>query len=85
MIKDVIHIQIDNFDLRMGSKKAISSTGDNHSSEYKEEYSLSDVGIFLFSRAVASQVFSALQGLTSVFGMGTGGPPASSTPTVDSE
>ena len=46
---------------------------------------LSDVGIFLSSRAVASQVFSALQGLTSVFGMGTGGPPASSTPTVDSE
>ena len=28
----------------------------------------------LFSRAVASQVSSALQSLTSVFGMGTGGP-----------
>ena len=28
----------------------------------------------LFFRAVASQVFSALQSLTSVFGMGTGGP-----------
>ena len=51
----------------------------------KEEYSLSDVGISLFSQAVASQLSSAPPGLTSVFGMGTGGPPASSTPTVDSE
>ena len=32
------------------------------------------VGIDLFSRAVASQVFSALMSLTSVFGMGTGEP-----------
>ena len=32
------------------------------------------VGIDLFSRAVASQVSSARQSLTSVFGMGTGGP-----------
>ena len=39
------------------------------------------VGIDLFSRAVASQVFSALQCLTSVFGMGTGGPSALETPT----
>ena len=36
----------------------------------------------LLSQAVTSQVSSALQGLTSVFGMGTGGPPASSTPTI---
>ena len=43
--------------------------------------SLSDVGIFLSSHSVARALFSALQGLTSVFGMGTGGPPASSTPT----
>ena len=57
----------------------------NYRCFYIKKYSLSDVGIFLFSRAVASQVSSALQGLTSVFGMGTGGPPASSTPTVDSE
>ena len=34
------------------------------------------VGYELFSRAVASQVFSPLQRLTSVFGMGTGGPTA---------
>ena len=32
------------------------------------------VSIDLFFRAVSSQVFSALQSLTSVFGMGTGGP-----------
>ena len=32
------------------------------------------VGYDLSSRAVASQVLSALQSLTSVFGMGTGGP-----------
>ena len=39
------------------------------------------VGIFLFSQVVSNQVSSALPGLTSVFGMGTGGPPASLTPT----
>ena len=40
------------------------------------------VGISLFFRAVTSQVFSAPLSLTSVFGMGTGGPSASSTPTI---
>ena len=40
------------------------------------------VGIFLLSRAVSSQVSSALMSLTSVFGMGTGGPSSSSTPTI---
>ena len=40
------------------------------------------VGISLSFRAVTSQVFSAPLSLTSVFGMGTGGPSASSTPTV---
>ena len=44
-------------------------------------WTLYNVGIFLFSRAVTSQVSSALLSLTSVFGMGTGGPSASSTPT----
>ena len=39
------------------------------------------VGAYLFSRAVASQVSSARQSLTSVFGMGTGGPSALITPT----
>ena len=37
---------------------------------------LGRVGIELFSRAASSQVFSPLQSLTSVFGMGTGGPSA---------
>ena len=41
-----------------------------------------DVGTFLLSQAVASQVSSALMSLTSVFGMGTGGPSSSSTPTL---
>ena len=39
-------------------------------------FSCNGVGFDLSSRAVASQVFSALQSLTSVFGMGTGGPSA---------
>ena len=37
-------------------------------------------GSFLLSRAVTSQVSSALQSLTSVFGMGTGVSSASSPP-----
>ena len=45
--------------------------------------SLVCVGIDLFSRAVASQVSSALQSLTSVFGMGTGGPSPLKTPTIE--
>ena len=39
------------------------------------------VGVDLSSRAASSQVFSALLSLTTVFGMGTGGPSTSSTPT----
>ena len=39
------------------------------------------VGVFLSSRAVTSQVLSALMSLTSVFGMGTGGPSSLTTPT----
>ena len=41
------------------------------------------VSIDLFFRAVSSQVFSALQSLTSVFGMGTGGPFALKTLTYE--
>ena len=40
------------------------------------QFPLDCVGYELFSRAVASQVSSPLQRLTSVFGMGTGGPTA---------
>ena len=39
------------------------------------------VGFDLSSRTVASEVLSALQSLTSVFGMGTGGPSALMKPT----
>ena len=39
------------------------------------------VGVDLSSRDAAVQVFSALLSLTTVFGMGTGGPSTSSTPT----
>ena len=38
---------------------------------------------YLFSRSVTRQVFSAEVSLTSVFGMGTGGPSPQSTPTID--
>ena len=40
------------------------------------------VSIELFSQAVASRVSSPLQSLTSVFGMGTGGPSALKTLTL---
>ena len=36
----------------------------------------SDVSVELSARAVSRKVFSPLQSLTSVFGMGTGGPSA---------
>ena len=42
------------------------------------------VGIYLSSQAAARQVFSAQVSLTSVFGMGTGGPSPQSTPTMTS-
>ena len=38
---------------------------------------------YLFSRFVSKQVSSARVSLTSVFGMGTGGPSPQSTPTQD--
>ena len=40
------------------------------------------VSIELFSRTVSRKVSSPLQSLTSVFGMGTGGPSAFVTPTI---
>ena len=49
-----------------------------------EIYGFVCVGAFLSSQAAARQVFSALVSLTSVFGMGTGGPSPQSTPTVHS-
>ena len=49
---------------------------------YKKKLTTS-IGISLFSHPVARALSSAPQSLTSVFGMGTGGPSASSTPTID--
>ena len=40
------------------------------------------VGVYLSSRAVTSQVLSARVSLTTVFGMGTGGPSPLTTPTI---
>ena len=40
------------------------------------------VGLDLSSRTVSGEVLSALQSLTSVFGMGTGGPSAFERPTL---
>ena len=45
-------------------------------------FPLRGVGADLFSRAVSGEVSSALHSLTSVFGMGTGGPCALTAPTV---
>ena len=44
-----------------------------------------DSGNYLSSRAVSSQVLSALKGLTSVFGMGTGGTPSLCPPEIVSD
>ena len=44
--------------------------------------SSSCVGLDLSSRIVSNEVLSALQSLTSVFGMGTGGPSAFVRPTI---
>ena len=44
--------------------------------------SLLESGGDLSSRAVSSQVLSALKGLTSVFGMGTGGTPSPLPPEI---
>ena len=46
--------------------------------------SLVYVSIGLFSRTASREVFSPLQSLTSVFGMGTGGPSAFETLTIQS-
>ena len=49
---------------------------------FREGFCLPGVSIELSSRAVARKVFSPLQSLTSVFGMGTGGPSAFVTLTI---
>ena len=62
------------------------SNSQNNKSRLQKSTSLdkgklaTSIGISLFSHLVAKALSSAPQSLTSVFGMGTGGPSASSTP-----
>ena len=58
------------------------SLGDQLPKVAEHRSAIPGVGFDLFSRTVASEVFSALQSLTSVFGMGTGGPSALKKPTA---
>ena len=48
---------------------------------FRPQAEMKNVGIDLFSRHASVQVSSAQHSLTSVFGMGTGGPCAVKTPT----
>ena len=50
-----------------------SVKGNNNEKAPRERDALRGTGSDLSSRAVSSQVLSALESLTSVFGMGTGG------------
>ena len=65
---------------------SISSNPKTTKKEKPEDFSSKllylDSGNVLLSRAVSSQVPSALKGLTSVFGMGTGGTPSPSSPEI---
>ena len=53
-----------------------------HAKRSSEYCSSASVGIDLSYRSVTRQVLSALVSLTAVFGMGTGGPSLSLTPTI---
>ena len=58
----------------------MATAGNLRKKEKHRCFSYMDSGNVLLSRAVSSQVPSALKGLTSVFGMGTGGTPSPSSP-----
>ena len=62
------------------SPKTVSRQKKN-ASEFLLKRFFVQVGDYLFSRAVSSELSSAQVSLTSVFGMGTGGTSPSSTPT----
>ena len=55
-------------------RESNSKEGQKESLTQKSEASVS---VDLFSQAASRQVFSALKSLTTVFGMGTGGPSSS--------
>ena len=67
--------------LRHPSAKARSPGQNERPSAHRAE-GLFGVGIYLLSRAASSQVSSTRVSLTAVFGMGTGVPSPSSTPTI---
>ena len=71
-----------NFRVRNGNGWTLCVKNTNLSKEPRLLTRFFCVGNDLFSRAVSSQVSSALQSLTSVFGMGTGGPSALKSPTA---
>ena len=58
------------------SKYKITHTEAKKKKRIIEDAFFNDVGVDLFSREAALQVFSARVSLTTVFGMGTGGPSA---------
>jgi hypothetical protein len=55
-------------------KQTPSLEGIRNKVNSRSKTTVANVGIALFSRAVTHQVSSALKSLTTVFGMGTGGP-----------
>ena len=69
-------------DARCGLRRAICAWGNAQRKKRPAFTGRFCVGIALFSQAASRQVSSALRSLTSVFGMGTGGSYAPSTPTV---
>ena len=71
-----------NFCVRNGNRWTLTVKITNYSAyACKRTICSFDVGIDLSSQSVARQVFSALVSLTSVFGMGTGGPSPPLAPT----
>ena len=72
-----------NFCVRNGNRWTLTVKITNYSAYACQRTMCSfGVGIDLFSRAASSQVSSAQMSLTSVFGMGTGGPSSLKIPTM---
>ena len=73
-----------NFCVRNGNRWTLTVKITNYSAYACQRTICSfGVGIDLFSRAASSQVSSAQMSLTSVFGMGTGGPSSLKIPTIE--
>ena len=65
-----IDFKMSGIDIKLNMEKIIKFTNKNPT--FVKRLGFNCLSSFLCSRAVASQVFSALQSLTAVFGMGTG-------------